>query len=395
MSVYRPRRADGTYKSQVWHYDFELKPKGSAKSVRFHGSTGQKNKKGALQVETEFRRLAALGELASMMTVNQACCRYWEEVVRHQPSCEDTERSLEYIKRLLGAETLLIDVNSELISTAAARRAAEPVMVRRRVVDQIVPVPTGKVVSLSSVNRQIVEPIRRLLRRARKVWKVPVDLDGISWEELLYTEPTERVREMTNAEADLFWDELRPDYHPILRYYLISGKRRSEVIGVTKFDVDLKAMKVRYGIRKRNGITKVTKSLTTAQAAILREEMGKSPVEAVFTYEAQRKPDKGKRRPITAMGLKTEITRVLKRVGIVDFHPTHDLRHTFGSALLRAVGGNFELVRKALDHTDIKTTQKYAHVMDEEVVAGMEKLELSRNYPGAAFQVLKGKVEKL
>lgn len=385
MSVYRPRRKDGSYKSRIFLYDFVLKPKGGTESVRFHGSTGQTGKAAALRVEKEYRELAAKGELSSMMTMVDACWKYWNEVAQHKPSADDLATSLEYIKRLIGGDTLVKDITPDKVATAAARRAAEPIMVRKKVDGVVQPVPTGKLVSLSTVNRQITQLLRRVLRRAKKVWKVPIDLDVFEWNTLLYQEPAERVREMTSQEAEGFWQRLRADYHPIVRYYLLSGKRRSEVIGILKFDVDLPAMKVRYGIRKRNGITKVSKSLTRAQAQILREEMAKHNHEHVFTYIAQREPDKGMRKPITAAGLKTEIVRTLKAVGIVDFHPNHDLRHTFGTGLLRASGGNYELVRKALDHTDIKTTQKYAHVMDADVVAGMEALEGSRTYPGVAI----------
>lgn len=54
----------------------------------------------------------------------------------------------------------------------------------------------------------------------------------------------------------------------------------------------------------------------------------------------------------------------------------HDNRHTFATVLLRATR-NLRLVQKALDHADIETTIKYAHVLDEEIRAGMEAADIA------------------
>jgi integrase len=47
--------------------------------------------------------------------------------------------------------------------------------------------------------------------------------------------------------------------------------------------------------------------------------------------------------------------------------------------LLRSAKGNIKLVSKALNHSDIKTTARYAHVMDDEVADALQKLSKSRN----------------
>jgi hypothetical protein len=38
-------------------------------------------------------------------------------------------------------------------------------------------------------------------------------------------------------------------------------------------------------------------------------------------------------------------------------------------------------VQKALNHADIKTTTKYAHVVDDEVAAGLDAMQKSRKNP--------------
>jgi integrase len=62
-----------------------------------------------------------------------------------------------------------------------------------------------------------------------------------------------------------------------------------------------------------------------------------------------------------------------RTAGVKDFR-FHDFRHDLATKLLRATG-NLKTVQKALSHADIKTTTRYAHVLDEEVAAAMELLQ--------------------
>jgi integrase len=99
----------------------------------------------------------------------------------------------------------------------------------------------------------------------------------------------------------------------------------------------------------------------------------------VFTYVACRTRDghvKGQRYPLTLSGTKTRWRRTRKAAGLSDFR-FHDFRHDFGTKLLRETG-NLKLVQRALNHADIKTTARYAHVLDEEVAAGVERVAKSR-----------------
>jgi len=68
--------------------------------------------------------------------------------------------------------------------------------------------------------------------------------------------------------------------------------------------------------------------------------------------------------------------RLRKRAGIKDFR-IHDLRHDFATKLLRSTR-NLKLVQKALNHRDITSTLRYAHVLDEEVADAMEEFAQER-----------------
>src|SRR5688500_17505921 len=108
MSVYRPKDAQGRPKSPYFQYDFRVKVLGQGKPQRFHGSTGQKTRRGAEEYENRVRELAALGQLSADMTIEQACWRYWDEVAQHKPSAVNEAKNLEYLSRFLGPSTQLV-----------------------------------------------------------------------------------------------------------------------------------------------------------------------------------------------------------------------------------------------------------------------------------------------
>jgi site-specific recombinase XerD len=61
--------------------------------------------------------------------------------------------------------------------------------------------------------------------------------------------------------------------------------------------------------------------------------------------------------------------RIQKDVGIEDVR-IHDLRHTFASLLVSG-GASLEMIGKLLGHSQMQTTQRYAHLMDSPLRAGV------------------------
>lgn len=51
----------------------------------------------------------------------------------------------------------------------------------------------------------------------------------------------------------------------------------------------------------------------------------------------------------------------------------HDFRHDFATKALRETG-NLKLVQRMLNHSDIRHTLRYAHVLDSEVAEGFERV---------------------
>jgi integrase len=122
----------------------------------------------------------------------------------------------------------------------------------------------------------------------------------------------------------------------------------------------------------------VTLPITSAIREIIWPLRGHDP-EFVFTYEAQTTRDgrvKGNRYPLTREGIKTAWRRLRESAEVTGFR-FHDFRHNFGTKLLRETG-NLKLMQRALNHADIATTTRYAHVLDTEVAEAMEAVQKSR-----------------
>ena len=118
--------------------------------------------------------------------------------------------------------------------------------------------------------------------------------------------------------------------------------------------------------------------ITSAVREILWSLRGHHP-EYVFTYVARRTRDgriQGQRYPLTYSGLKIAWRRLRKRAGVTGFR-FHDFRHDFATKLLRETG-NLKLVQRALNHSDLKSTTRYAHVLDDEIAEALESVAKSR-----------------
>lgn len=364
MSIYLAKRKDGSLKSPYWQFDFVLKINGERR--RFHGSTGETKERAAREWEQkEKSRVKSEGPL-DHMTLAAACYRYSAERGPNIATADDQDKAFEHCCRLIGSGKRLVNITAEDIASAVRARSLETVGARK-----------PRSIRPATVNRQIVEPLQRLMRRARVVWKVNCDPTTISWSDLKLKEPQGRTRELTSEESKLFWKNLRADYLPFVWFLAARGLRVRAAIGMQKFDVDLKRKTANVW---KKGVGKVKIHLSEVQCTLIRDEMAKCPSsKAVWTYAVQRGSKKGQRSPITYDGLRRVLSTALSQSGITDFH-IHDLRHDFASKLLRS-SRNLALVQKALGHSDIKSTVRYAHVLDDEVAEAMDAMavpELSR-----------------
>lgn len=219
----------------------------------------------------------------------------------------------------------------------------------------------------ATVNRSTTEVLKKLFKAA----KVQPEPD---WKRHWLKEPQERVRELQPDEAEALDAAARDDYRPIMDFADESGLRLNECL-LKWSEVNWQGGQI---IKAGKGDRKVVVSITSRIREILWPLQGHHG-EWVFTYICKRTKDgriRCARYPITYNGLKTEWKRHRKRSGIKDFR-FHDKRHDFATKLLRN-SRNLKIVQKALNHADIKTTMRYAHVLDQDVAEAVESMQNER-----------------
>lgn len=336
MSVYRPK------KSPRFHYDFQWK------GQRYHGATGCTSRRDAERFESDLRRKVALGEKAKPTLTIEEACNTWQEMVGdHKKNRATTLYQLGYLIAGLGANTAFHDLTFKDVQDYSAKRRA--------------------MVSDTSVNREI-----ELLRAVTR-WTEPrgYEVPKIDWGKLMFREPTERVRELSADEQTRLFDALHENLKPLVEFALLSGKRRSEITTLRWSDVDLIGQRATVTVK---GGHRQSFPLSPRMVAIIREQP--KACAQVFTYvclrNAPARKDRparvaGERYPFSKQGWMRQWWAALKAAGIDDYR-FHDNRHTAATRNLRA-SGNLKAVSKLLGHTNVSTTAKYAHALDDDVRA--------------------------
>lgn len=360
MSVYK-KQGRSTYS-----YDFRLRGR------RFSGDTGAETKREAERIE-KARRQSAEAELkneaaflAGTMTFEVAASRWWIEVGQHHKNAETTLRNLGWLTQHIGPKTPLDAVTDSVIAALVARRRGE----RRKIRLKDGKHRLGDLVSSATVNRTCTQPLREIILRAKKVWKVAIA--DVDFSKHMLKEPQERVREASRGEEADIMAQLGRGYDVAVEFAFLTGCRRMEIIGLEWSRVDLFSR--RFSVIGKGDKERVI-PMSDAVHALLMKQVGHHE-RAVFTYVAARTLKaqgliRGQRYPLTEAGLKTAMRRAVPKAGIENFR-FHDTRHTAGTRALRA--SNLRVVQKLLGHSDIQTTTKYAHAMDDDLRAALNAI---------------------
>lgn len=347
MSVYKPKG------SPYFHYDFVWKGR------RYYGSTGLESKRTAEAYEARVRSDAIMGvDRKPPITLDEACGLYAVHA-ETLSSWSTIEYMIEDLNEGLGKDRYLSEIGQAELQAHFARRR-------------------GTGLANSSVNREI-ENARAIWRRVPKKYDIG---EMPNWGQLFLKVAERAPRELSLSEEPDLFAEMRADIIDVCDFALKSGWRLSEVIGLRWSDCDLQAMQAQTRIKGGNI---VRRPLTPTLIAIVANQPKVGPF--VFTYVAQRtKPgfvDKkgrkqparvaGERYPMTKTALRKPFAAAKKAGGVEDFR-FHDLRHTRGTRIVRATG-SLAAAKKALEHRNIKTTLRYAHVLDEDVRHALDASE--------------------
>jgi integrase len=352
MSVYRPKG------SPFYHYDFQWR------GHRFHGSTKVTSKRDAQKVEADEREkskqhVAKMEAARTSLRLDDVAGRYWIEVGQHHKRSDNTGHMVGLLIDFYGKDKVITDISDDDITKLVAWRRGHQGK-------------TAAVVSPFTVN-DTIEQLKKIFTRA-KVWGVRFEHEP-QWRRHWLKEPQERARELSVDEAERLERATRDDLGPFFAFAKASGLRLRECL-LRWSDVDWEARQIRT-IGK--GGRMVTAPITSLIRDLLWPLRGHH-TEYVFTFVAQRTAGgrvKGQRYPLTKGNVASVWKRLRDRAGVSGFR-FHDFRHNLATKLLRDTG-NLKLVQKALNHADVKTTVRYAHVLDDEVAEALERVTQSRN----------------
>lgn len=361
MSVYKPA------KSRFYHYDFVHKGR------RVHGSTGVETRRRAEAVERKVREELAEGRLddAAQMTIDTAAAKWWAEKGEGLRSASDRDRQLAVVMSLLGPKTRLAEIDTKKVGDAIQRRRN---MTFTRGT-------TTRRPSNATVNRDVIDALRPILRRARKAWGAK-GLPDIDWGELRLTEPKPKPKEFTDGEFEALLAATQHYWHDLIRFVACYGPRISEAFfPLSALDV-ADRNNARVILRARKGDDDHVIPLLPNDADMLAARAGRARAAGLDTVWFRELSTRGgKLVALKPSGAVRRLSEAMTDAGVrasKGMRGSHDLRRNSAMKILRATG-NLRVAQKLLGHASIVSTLVYAHAVEEDVKAGLAAL--SRNSP--------------
>ncbi|MFY7759626.1 tyrosine-type recombinase/integrase [Aquidulcibacter sp.] len=152
--------------------------------------------------------------------------------------------------------------------------------------------------------------------------------------------------------------EVRSEFGLIIRLLILTGARRGEIQGLQWREVDLARRSIVLpDARSKTGARRIPLS----DAAIEVLEGIKRNGDYVFPA------NRANAASGHTVGLPRAWRAIREEAGLDDLR-IHDLRHSFASFAAEA-GASLQLIGKALGHTQMRTTERYAHLRDDPLQA--------------------------
>lgn len=321
--------------SKYWHYDFQFK------GGRFYGSCGTEDFQTAKAVEAEARFNAKNSPQAhGKFTLSEALGTYYSDICKDQASAKTSFSQAKMLLTELPASISISDLTNRDIMGAVVRMRAT----RQN----------------GTVNRHL-DFLSRSLKHMATFYdaKVPT----LDFKAAKTPEAKIRVRFLTENEEARLFEHLRDDLHDMVRFALMTGARQQAIFCLKWRDIS-------------DEITFANKGGGTYQFPVgrplraLLSALPKSNVIEhrgyVFTFLNER----GERVPFNQNN-HWMWDRAFAAAEINNFR-FHDLRHTFGTRMLRHTN-NLKLVSELMGHSDVTTTARYAHVLASDKLSALDE----------------------
>lgn len=201
-----------------------------------------------------------------------------------------------------------------------------------------------------SCNRLLI--LLRYMFSLAKKWEIPAIKSNPTEGIPLMKEDNQRERFLTSEEAQILYEELKHSDNKMLQYIvpmlILTGARKREVLDARWEDFDFERRSWRIHTTKLGRPRYVP--LSDGVISLL-DSIPRFDCEWVL-------PNPKTLKPYVQIFSAWDTAR--KAVGLSDVR-IHDLRHSFASFLVNS-GRTLYEVQRLLGHTQIKTTQRYAHL---------------------------------
>jgi integrase len=206
-------------------------------------------------------------------------------------------------------------------------------------------------------------------------WGIPGALSNPTKDVALFEDHAgKKERYLSQEEAQRLYEAVQKSDNPMLQYIIpmliLTGARKREVLDAQWEDFDLTRQQWRIPVTKAGKPRYVPLSDGVLQLLAAVPHDDKCPW--IFANPRSHQP-------YVSIFYSWDTAR--KRAGLADVR-IHDLRHSFASFLVNAGRSLYE-VQKILGHTQVKTTQRYAHLSQDTLI---DAANSAMNAMGSMFE---------
>lgn len=307
------------------------------------------------------------------MSLDVAAGRWWAEVGIRRGDARDVERRIAGLLKLIGPGTPLGDIHQATVARAVETRRGQS-MQRGKAADARRYLPSD-----ATVNRDVIETLRPILKRARTHWTPSGDRHGlpeIDWRALRLTEPRAQSRIYSQAERAAWLDCAEPlGVRLAVELMLTYGLRFGELFfppAALQLDGDEPTLTLQKG-RKKDVILYLPLRRDHARqlAALAGRAAAQDPPLETLWFAPLVIRGRERLVALTYSQLEGRISKAADAAGVTGERRIHGARHHAGSTILKRTG-NLKAVQGLLGHASIASSQRYAHVLAGDLRAALE-----------------------
>lgn len=364
------------------------------------GGASKRSSPGPAQVESRNSPLASSETQKNIVTLKEACDRFWRDVGQRHRSASDIRRRLDIVCRIIGADPKVAAGGIAAIGTGTVIAAVQVRMNEETLTRW--GKPSGRKVSGQCANRDVIDQLRPVLNHAGVVWEDELELRAIKWKLARQAEADEQICEFTAAEIVAWGEALSAQQQrygrdgaterAFLTLALEYGPRLGELFfAPDSFRPDAPdGAELELGrYTGKGGVVRESRKDGSLHAVPLRAET--VALLAPFVARALEigaptvwlEPGSdGEPVPISYDAMRYRLLAAARKAGIEQSRIIHGMRHHAGSAMNRE--GGLALVQSLLGHKQVTTSRRYAHTKKADTRAALEQIQAKKSRPSPA-----------